>query len=107
MSRINHLTILAMTPDESSRTPIFCTKSAKPERRARSLKRTAWSSAWTPFASREEIIHPTIRTTAKPMIRGIAERKVLRAPAREALKASPVSRTGTATAVPCICTSNR
>jgi hypothetical protein len=37
------------------------------------------------------MIHPTMRTTINPMIRGIADRKVLSAPASEALNASPVS----------------
>src|SRR5215218_8687353 len=48
------------------------------------------------------MIHPMMRTTANPMIRGMAEKKVLSAPVSEAFRASPVSRTGTATAVPCI-----
>ena len=54
VSRTNHLAVVAMTPEASVSTPMLWTKSAKPERRAKSSNLTARRSAATPRASSEE-----------------------------------------------------
>ena len=103
MSRTNHLTMPAITPAESSLTPVFCTKVGEPGASSEIVELDGMEQgldAATRAARRRS--SPRSELRAKPMIRGMADRKVFSAPARDALSASPVSRIGTATDVPCI-----
>src|SRR4051812_14947283 len=81
MSFMNQLATLARKPAQSCFTPMLRTKPPKPERSARSLKRTARRRRAASFAIRPATIQPTTRITAKAITFGMAPKNMARPPA--------------------------
>ncbi len=88
---MNHLAMMPTMPAVSVPVPILLTKSASPERLARSLNFTARRTAAMPFSTSPERNQPTTTINAKPMIFGIADRNIASAAASDVIIADPQS----------------
>src|SRR4051812_37907297 len=78
---MNQFATMARKPAQSCLTPMLRTKPPKPERSARSLKRTARSRRAASFAISPATSQPTTRITAKAITFGMAAKNMARPPA--------------------------